>query len=162
MKRLCTGCNQEKPLDSDHFTKDKHDKSGFTYRCKICRGKAHKEWSLKNPEKVKALNEKNKDVRKAYYARPEIKMKYRKKAIEHAFKIKYEQYEEMLEEQNNVCAICKKPETCTKLNFLSVDHDHSTGKIRGLLCRACNHGIGNFLDSVENLTEAIHYLNKNK
>ena len=66
MKRLCTGCNQEKPLDSDHFTKDKHDKSGFTYRCKICRGKAHKEWSLKNPEKVKALNEKNKDVRKAY------------------------------------------------------------------------------------------------
>lgn len=39
-------------------------------------------------------------------------------------------------------------------------HDHKTGKIRGLLCRACNHGLGNFLDSIENLEEAINYLKK--
>lgn len=45
------------------------------------------------------------------------------------------EYENLLEAQGGVCAICKQP---PRRNYLSVDHDHSTGRIRGLLCVRCN------------------------
>lgn len=78
-------------------------------------------------------------------------------------RIKYnltiEKYDQLFENQNGVCKICKKPETAIKngtLARLSVDHDHVTGAIRGLLCSKCNHGLGNFEDSIENLESAIN------
>lgn len=73
----------------------------------------------------------------------------------------YAEYLEMLEAQNGVCAICKNPERGTRLGRtkeLSVDHDHRTLAIRGLLCSACNTGLGLFRDSVEALRAAIRYL----
>lgn len=64
------------------------------------------------------------------------------------------EYQTMLESQNYVCAICKtRPE-----DILSVDHDHDTGNIRGLLCQKCNKGLGLFQDSLSNLRNAISYL----
>lgn len=76
-----------------------------------------------------------------------------------------EQYESLLAEQNGVCAICKKPEQerdgqRKSLLELSVDHDHVTGKVRGLLCRQCNIGLGRLCESVEVLQSAIDYLKK--
>lgn len=54
-------------------------------------------------------------------------------------------YRQMLEKQNHVCAICGEPET-TKRNgriiHLAIDHDHETGKVRGLLCKRCNTVLG--------------------
>ncbi len=76
-----------------------------------------------------------------------------------------EQYEEKLVAQENACEICRKPETemwrGLVLN-LSVDHDHSNGKVRGLVCRRCNIGIANFRDDVSVLKSAIAYLEKYK
>lgn len=67
------------------------------------------------------------------------------------------EYDEILEAQSNGCWICgKAPEEIGKR--LSVDHDHSTGKIRGLLCVNCNIGLGNFRDDPRLLTRAIEYL----
>ena len=85
--------------------------------------------------------------------------------------ITLEEWEYRLKEQNGVCAICKKPETrITRPNAkkylngeqprLSMDHDHVTGKARGLLCYKCNIGIGHLQDSIENLESAIKYLKK--
>lgn len=71
-------------------------------------------------------------------------------------------YEELLEQQNGVCAICKQPETRLlygKVCELSVDHCHETNVIRGLLCNMCNPGIGYFRNSPELLQAAIDYLN---
>ncbi len=79
--------------------------------------------------------------------------------------IKREDYEKMVAAQNNACAICLKPETEMLRNSivgLSVDHDHTTGKVRGLLCKSCNVGIGNLKESVEILRSAIIYLEKHK
>ena len=63
----------------------------------------------------------------------------------------------MLQEQNNSCAICgiNQSETVRKL---SVDHNHETNQVRGLLCNACNLGLGQFKDSVVFLSYAIEYL----
>lgn len=73
------------------------------------------------------------------------------------------QYETMLAAQGGGCAICGAPPSSTQ-NYgrerLAVDHDHSSGAVRGLLCAACNKGLGHFLDSVESLARAIVYLQK--
>lgn len=68
-------------------------------------------------------------------------------------------YGTMLQKQNNCCAICN-----TSINELkkplAIDHDHTTGKIRGLLCHICNTGLGYFKDSPTRLNAAISYLSK--
>lgn len=71
--------------------------------------------------------------------------------------VTWEQYEQMLADQNGTCAIC--PRTSSgKGRPLDVDHDHVTGKARGLLCSRCNRGISFFLDDPELLRSAIAYL----
>ncbi len=91
--------------------------------------------------------------------------RFRRIDLKKNFGITLEYYNEMLKDQNDVCAICKQPETkldyrTKKLLPLSVDHCHTTGKIRGLLCADCNRALGMLSDSTEVLQNAIIYLNK--
>ena len=76
------------------------------------------------------------------------------------------QYELMSESQNGVCAICKQSETRKfgkeKVKYLSVDHDHNSFKIRGLLCSKCNNMLSNAKDNPEILRKAAEYLEKHK
>ncbi len=74
------------------------------------------------------------------------------------FNITKEQYMEMLEKQNHVCAICGQKDVNKRL---AVDHCHTTNIVRGLLCSACNTSLGKFKDSVELLQKAIQYLKDN-
>lgn len=77
----------------------------------------------------------------------------------------FEQYAEMAEAQDNKCAICQQAETEMQrgvLKALCVDHDHTTGKVRGLLCTACNTGLGKFRDDPLILASAIAYLTRHK
>lgn len=67
-------------------------------------------------------------------------------------------YLAMAKEQNNVCFICLQPEKARE--FLAVDHCHSTGRVRGLLCADCNRALGQFHDDVEILARAITYLQR--
>jgi hypothetical protein len=69
-----------------------------------------------------------------------------------------EEYEVFEEKQKSLCAICKQPENARYFRRLCVDHDHETGKIRGLLCHMCNTGLGKFADDVELLRAATIYL----
>jgi hypothetical protein len=73
------------------------------------------------------------------------------------FGITLEQYEEMSERQLGLCAICVRPESIEGAS-LSVDHCHSTGLVRGLLCRTCNSAIGFLGDDPSMLQRAIDYL----
>lgn len=75
------------------------------------------------------------------------------------------EYEAMLVRQNGVCAICRKPERETrngKTVELCIDHDHETGRVRGLLCRRCNAGQGNFNDDPALLRAAADYIERFK
>ncbi len=68
-------------------------------------------------------------------------------------------YAKLLEKQGGKCAICYiAPDTKQRYGVLCVDHNHSTGEVRGLLCTRCNVGLGLFQDSINNLKNAIHYL----
>jgi hypothetical protein len=73
------------------------------------------------------------------------------------FGITLDQYKAMLAAQNNVCAICKQSNSDGR--SFAVDHDHKTGKNRGLLCGNCNRGIGNLKETPAILWAAIEYLN---
>ena len=72
--------------------------------------------------------------------------------------VSQEWYDQKLEEQNHACYICNRPHADGRYGQLYVDHDHKTGKVRGLLCQDCNHGLGKFFDNVDYLEKAIMYL----
>ena len=72
-----------------------------------------------------------------------------------------EDYRKMAEKQQNRCAICGRWETHKKNRYLAIDHNHVTGKIRGLLCSNCNAGLGFFEDNPQILANAIEYLKEN-
>lgn len=82
--------------------------------------------------------------------------KVRKSARTYALRTQYglsiEDYEEVLKNQNGRCLICNE------VSKLHVDHDHKTGKFRGLLCVSCNGGLGMFKDNKQALAKAIEYL----
>jgi len=74
-------------------------------------------------------------------------------------------YERMFTQQNGVCAICRRPERNENrygLLSLSVDHDHKTGKVRGLLCQDCNRGLGQFKDDPVLVRSAADYLERSR
>lgn len=83
------------------------------------------------------------------------------RALRDSFDLSLSEYDKMLKSQGGVCAICNEPETHMrngKTKALAVDHDHKTGKIRGLLCSDCNTGIGKLKDDPSVLRSAIRYL----
>ena len=88
-------------------------------------------------------------------ANPEKKRIY---ALKYYYGITLAEYEVMLESQNYGCAICGSKNPGVKKSIFSVDHDHKTKRVRGLLCGRCNSGIGLLYDSEEILLKAMLYL----
>jgi hypothetical protein len=85
----------------------------------------------------------------------------RQRNLRDRFGVTVEVYNEMLERQGHVCAICRNPETHTLkgvVRALAVDHCHETGRVRGLLCSLCNTMLGMADDDPQRLRAAIDYL----
>ncbi len=141
--------------------------------------KKARDWYVANKERARntgsayraANPEKIRDVQIAYRAANTEKLRAKNKAYAAAYpertraaqlRIKYgltlEQYEQLLEKQEGLCAICQR-ERSTK-RHLAVDHCHTTGKIRGLLCSTCNTALGKFRDSQILLHRAADYLDE--
>ena len=78
--------------------------------------------------------------------------------LKKAYNISVEEYKSLLKIQNNKCSICEKD----LAEGSHVDHCHNTGKIRGILCPACNKGIGHFYDSPDLLIKAAEYCKKHE
>lgn len=132
---VCTECGLDEP--SVKFPASRSKASG---RCLDCQSKRNKEW-YKNYGQNWFLGK--------------------------AFGMTAEDYERMAAEQGHLCLICHCPETATDartgaVRRLSVDHDHATGKVRGLLCRACNQGLGSFRDNPDRMRIAALYVEKNR
>jgi hypothetical protein len=110
-------------------------------------------YTKNNADKVNAYNRK----RYTNLSESEKLLRNRKQQLS-LYGLTMEQYNVMLIEQNGVCKICGKPEKSSSKGVLSVDHDHSTGNVRGLLCDTCNRGLGHFYDNISLLYNAIEYL----
>lgn len=141
--KKCGTCGEVKPLDM--FFNMSASKDGKGYRCKPCDTLARKKWQKDNPEKS------------SYSAR--------NRRLKFVYGIDVPIYEDMLEKQGGLCAICGCSENRTAgerkdWNF-AVDHNHNTGKVRGLLCNTCNRGLGMLGDTIERLENALAYLKKN-
>lgn len=93
--------------------------------------------------------------RKTYGSRAGVGLRNYK--LNYLYGLTPEQYETMLAEQGGVCKICKGLDN-GRWKLLAVDHCHSTGKVRGLLCAKCNKGLGQFNDDAALLKAAITYL----
>lgn len=117
-----------------------------------------KECCRKNEKRRKATNPdyplQRKRTREKLRAHPEIRKAYH---LKDSFGISLECYERKLAEQGGKCAICKTDGSLLKRK-LAVDHDHKTGKIRGLLCGSCNTALGSLKDSFEIVQAAANYL----
>lgn len=102
---------------------------------------------------MKHQNKAQHDAR--YYNKHKERIKLSKKLKK--YRISKEDYQNMLTHQFGVCAICKKTDVS---RALSIDHNHQTEVVRGLLCHRCNTGLGLFGDKVEVLLAAATYLSR--
>lgn len=133
-KKKCKKC--QLLIDLDNFYVAYKNKYGIVYctTCKDCNKLTSVEWGRNNRHK--------------HYGY-EIKYKYG---------LTIKEYDEMVLAQNNKCAICQG----SSVKRFSIDHCHKTGKIRGLLCFACNSAIGKLKENKELFINAINYLEKYK
>jgi hypothetical protein len=92
-------------------------------------------------------------------SRTRCKTKQKEYDLQRNYGISLDTKSEMFKSQGGRCAICKCTEEEDGKSFC-VDHDHKTGRVRGLLCHSCNHGLGKFKDKVTYLAEAIDYLER--
>ena len=107
---------------------------------------------------MKLKNSKNWQKRKEYYSSEIGIASSRRSHLKRIYNISLEQYEKMSLQQNHKCAICGSSEMNYKNKVLCVDHNHTNGEIRALLCGLCNTGLGNFKDNKKLLFKAIKYL----
>lgn len=129
----------------------------------------HDKWTKENPDKMKEYSAKyrrenpakrKESIKKWIKNNPEIyKKRCRKYSLKRKYNITPEYYDKLLIKQNNKCAVCGVNQE-DYYKILAVDHNHKTGKVRGLLCENCNRGIGLFKDDINTLFKVIKYLEK--
>ena len=164
--RPCTQCESWKPYSN--FNKTKKTKSGFQSKCNTCKSTNYRysralnpefylarsrKWASENLEKAKKSKrdslERN---RHRYKVTPEVA---KRKSLWTLYRMTLEEFLALSEHQNSCCLICEKPS-----ETLCVDHCHTSGTVRGLLCSLCNTGLGLLKEDRKILTNAVRYLEK--
>ena len=142
--KKCTECKKKLPATAEYFHREGKRKDGLRSNCKECKKKARHRWYLRTIEERRKYTRQYNRRRK--------------------FGLTDSQYNLMAMEQRGLCAICGLPEVVKqgdRLTKLGVDHNHSTNKIRGLLCNKCNVAMGMLnIDNqgIELLCSAINYV----
>lgn len=140
-EKKCSVCLEVKPADA--FPASRYTRSGLDSRCKACGTAKSYAWNQANPGRFRA-NQRRSRLKIEYGLTPEG-------------------VEVLLAEQGGGCAICHTalvPQSPQSQTQLHIDHDHLTGKVRGLLCSRCNRTIGAFNDDPDLLQCAVDYLRK--
>ena len=137
-EKKCSGCAEVLPASHFHVRRDRGNGKALQSKCKQCTSKIFKQWSDKNPGSSRKRN---------------LKKKYG---------IDEETYFKMLEDQGGGCGICGSTESGWKTSpWLHVDHCHTSGTIRGLLCHQCNIMIGCLeVREINDLTKVSEWLNR--
>lgn len=174
MDKYCPKCKNYK--DHSLFKKSKSTKDGLYGWCKNCTSTRDKEYRLKNLElyktKAREYYWKHRDQRIAY-----LKMYYRNaytenpnygknQHLKNRYGITHEEFNSLYEKQEGNCASCGYwyPINGSRkgYNNLVVDHDHTTGLVRALICHRCNLSIGLLEEDVIRIRKLADYLEKYK
>lgn len=160
MTKTCSTCKNPRPLSDFHFNRSR--KSGYSYNCRGCESARHQLYWKKNGERImKKLDSRSQEIktkRQLYYQRA-IKNnpdKLLAKRLAH-YKITVEQYNYLLKEQKNKCAVCRE-EFSKNPRRWGIDHDHQTHRIRGILCSNCNSTLGYSKENIRRLQRCLAYL----
>ncbi len=147
----CPRCNKKRPLSG--FNLDKNKKNRRQSWCKLCQSENSVNNAVKNIEKWAAKE----GLTATDYRR--------RKKLARRYGMTLDDFSQMIQEQNGVCAICGLPESKLHRSSstdipqnLTVDHCHQTNKVRGLLCDKCNLALSLFCDDIDVLASAISYL----
>ncbi len=188
MQKICSECKELK--ETSYFSKNKVMLDGLQNTCKLCqkladskKGKVSKEYAEDFIKDLVSNNKtftcsccfKEKTADSFYFQRvhgnvkvniSKCKLCQSEYQATKTFGIDNVSYDALLNKQNNKCAICGidhniYKNTSHRNKRFAIDHCHSTGIIRGLLCCKCNRGLGYFKDSEENLLKAAKYLKGN-
>jgi hypothetical protein len=139
MSLKCSTCKEDK--DESCFHKASNKKRGYQFSCISCR-------------KTIKDNLKNSMTSEEWY------LTQRQYWLKSQYGLNLDDYNKLVKEQNHKCAICQIDEVDSFKGLLFVDHCHTTGKIRGLLCHHCNTALGKFKDSESILMKAVEYVRK--
>lgn len=153
--KRCKACGLDKSLDE--FSNDLTRRGGKYPYCKQCAAQKKRESNVRLREKdPEAYIDKWRGYRETYKQRNPERQRHheRRQNLKSNFGLTIDQYEEMSQLQGGVCAICL---SAPIKKALAVDHNHTTGKIRGLLCGGCNMALGQ-LETEDRLSRAIEYI----
>lgn len=153
--KTCARCQEEKPKITFH--KDRTKADGLRYICAVCTKAVWRETHPQLPKRErKVVQPKPRKPKRAYNKSEQSRARRNRQYIA-KYGIRIEDYDRMYENQQGKCVICRiqrGPED----PHLCVDHCHATGKVRGLLCLACNTALGSFKDNPLLMERAIAYL----
>lgn len=146
VKQRCPKCKIEKSIEQ--FSKNNRRKSGYDCYCKKCRAIATKDYRTTSQGKKYQLQ---------YKVSEKCKFTKRKSFLKIAYNLTPEQHKEMYIKQNGCCAICN---TSVPYDEIDTDHNHTTNKVRELLCRRCNLIAGLIETNSDLIDKIIGYLAK--
>lgn len=157
MAKVCTKCGGDGPF----YTRKRRGRIELTSRCRACTIAAGKTRLQNNP----TARQKAYAAHKRWYdADPEFGFKAVRSGRLKSYGITASQLVQLYENQEGLCAICSKlmlfesPGKRAGMRNACIDHDHTTGKVRGLLCGHCNTSIGRLNDSARLCRNAAQYL----
>lgn len=147
---MCPRCKTIKPHTFENFRACEEDRGphGYRYTKRVCR-----DCEINDRIKYRRANADRENARRRAAGKYEFN---RRENLKRKFGITPETYDLMLSAQGGRCAICAEKNEGPRA--FAVDHNHQTGKVRGLLCHNCNIGLGNLKDSKHLLLLAIKYL----
>lgn len=156
--KRCGRCGETKPLSEFAINPSKHDGRGSC--CRPCHRAYAREWAArggKKPPTEEQVRKKRERDRERYRADRGVREKARAGNRRRKYGVTQAQVDAMYDAQGGLCGICRSPQLPSERPF-AVDHDHETGRVRGLLCGRCNSGLGLFREDGFLLQRAIAYV----
>jgi hypothetical protein len=131
-RKICSACRADLPLTA--FGKNRSAKDGLANQCLDCLKESRRKWREANPGLHRARHMKNR------------------------YGIALDEYEAMVKLTGGRCPVCGQPPSPVFEAAFDLDHDHLTGKVRGLLCRPCNLALGGARDDPAILRALADYI----
>lgn len=146
--KICKKCGKEYPATPEYFYRRKIGKGGLNAPCKVCCKKYRHSPGQK-------LRESNYAKHKKSWKNKNTRKRCREWYLKNNYALTQKEFLFIYVNQNGCCAVCKKP---VALDKIRIDHNHETGKVRGLLCNECNLDLGTIEKRLGNIGQVLEYL----